>query len=127
MLAIAAVTLLALLEYSIFGVLTGRARGKYGIKAPATSGNVEFEKYFRVHQNTLEAMIVFIPALWLFARFASVKIGVALGLVYLIARIIYARGYLADPEKRAPGAAITFGVNVLLVLGALIGIAIKLV
>ncbi len=45
---------LALIEYSVFGMLVGKARGKYGIDAPAITGNPIFERYYRVHQNTLE-------------------------------------------------------------------------
>ena len=61
------VTLLALLEYSILGAMVGRARQTYGVEAPATTGNPDFERYFRVHENTLEALIVFIPAFWIFS------------------------------------------------------------
>jgi glutathione S-transferase len=121
---LALVTILALLEFSVLGILVGRARGTYGVKAPATTGHPEFERYFRVHQNTLEALIVFIPALWLFARYVNRPVAIALGLLFIIARIIYARGYLQDPEKRGPGAAMTGGINVILLVGALIGLIV---
>ena len=84
------VTLLALLEYSILGLMVGRARHKYGVEAPATTGNPEFERYFRVQMNTLESLIVFIPALWMFSLSVNYHFGVALGLLFVIARIIYA-------------------------------------
>ena len=119
------VTLLALLEYSILGAMVGRARQKYGVEAPATSGNPDFERYFRVHVNTLESLIVFIPAVWIFSLTVSYHFGVALGLLFVIARIIYASGYLSAPAKRAPGAIATFAINAILVLGSLIWIAIK--
>ena len=60
------ISLLALLQFSIFGILVGRARGKYGITAPATTGNEVFERTFRVHYNTLEKLVVFIPELEVF-------------------------------------------------------------
>ncbi len=119
------VTLLALLEYSILGMMVGRARAKYGVEAPATTGNPDFERYFRVHANTLESLIVFIPALWIFSLSVNYHFGVALGLLFVIARIIYASGYLSAPAKRAPGAIATFVINAILVLGSLIWIAIK--
>ncbi len=119
------VTLLALLEYSILGVMVGRARAKYGVEAPATTGNPDFERYFRVHVNTLESLIVFIPALWIFSLTVNYHFGVALGLLFVIARIIYASGYLSAPAKRAPGAIATFAINAILVLGSLIWLVIK--
>ncbi len=119
------VTLLALLEYSILGVMVGRARLKHGVEAPATTGNPAFERHFRVHMNTLESLIVFIPALWIFSLSVNYHFGVALGLLFVIARIIYALGYLSAPAKRAPGAIATALINAILVLGSLIGIAIK--
>jgi glutathione S-transferase len=119
------VTLLALLEYSVLGVMVGRARQTYGVEAPATTGNPDFERYFRVHENTLESLIVFIPAVWIFSLTVNYHIGVALGLLFLIARIIYAQGYLTAAAKRAPGAIATAAINGILVLGSMIWIVIK--
>lgn len=119
------VTLLALLEYSILGVMVGRARIKYGVEAPATTGNPDFERYFRVHENTLESLIVFLPAVWIFSLTVSYHFGVALGVLFIIARIIYASGYLSAAAKRAPGAIATAIINVILVLGSIIWIVVK--
>jgi glutathione S-transferase len=119
------VTLLALLEYSILGVMVGRARQKYGVEAPATTGNPDFERYFRVHENTLESLIVFLPAVWIFSLTVNYHIGVALGLLFIVARIIYAQGYLTAAAKRAPGALATAAINGILVLGSVIWIVIK--
>ncbi len=114
------ITVLALLEYSILGVMVARARGRYGVAAPATTGNPDFERYFRVHENTLEALIVFIPAVWIFALEANYHFAVALGALFLIARIIYAYGYLS-----AASAIATAAINGVLVLGSMIAITIK--
>ena len=119
------VILLALLEYSILGLMVGRARQTYGVEAPATTGNPDFERYFRVHENTLESLIVFIPAVWIFSMTVNYHIGVALGLLFLIARIVYARGYLSAAAKRGPGAMATAAISAVLVLGSLIAIIIK--
>jgi glutathione S-transferase len=123
---VAMITVLALLEYLALGGLVGRARIKFKIEAPATTGNPEFERYFRVHQNSLEALIVFVPSLWLFQRYVSNSVAIALGLIFLAGRIIYAIGYIQQPEKRAGGAGITFITNGILVLGSLIGVAVAL-
>ena len=119
------VTLLALLEYSILGVMVGRARQRYGVEAPATTGNPEFERYFRVHENTLEALIVFIPSLWIFSMAVNYHLGVALGVLFIIARIIYAIGYINAPAKREAGAIATGIINIILVLGSVIWITIQ--
>jgi len=122
---LALVTLLALLEYSILGVMVGRARVKYGVEAPATTGNPEFERYFRVHVNTLEALIVFLPAVWIFSYVVNYHLGVALGVLFIIARIVYANGYLSAAAKRAPGAIATGIINIILVLGSAIWIVVR--
>jgi uncharacterized membrane protein YecN with MAPEG domain len=67
---VALVVVLALLEYSILGVMVGQARLKYKVPAPATTGDPIFERYFRVHQNTMEQLIVFVPAMFIFAAYA---------------------------------------------------------
>jgi glutathione S-transferase len=118
---IAVVSLLALIEYMVIAGLVGSARGKYGVKAPATTGNEIFERYFRVQQNTLEQLVVFLPALWLFGMYASPGIGAVIGLVFIIGRVVYLRGYVADPAQRGTGFAITFVANAILVLGGLGG------
>jgi glutathione S-transferase len=119
------VTLLALLEYSILGVMVGRARQTYGVEAPATTGNPDFERYFRVHANTLEALIVFIPAVWIFSLTVNYHIGVGLGLLFVIARVMYAQGYLSAAAKRGPGALASAAINGILVLVSLIWIVIS--
>jgi glutathione S-transferase len=119
------VTLLALLEYSVLGVMVGRARQTYGVEAPATTGNPDFERYFRVHENTLESLIVFLPAVWIFSLTVNYHIGVALGVLFIIARIIYAQGYLTAAAKRGPGALATAAINGILVLVSLLWIVIK--
>jgi len=115
------VTLLVLIQYVVLGVRVGQARQRYGIKAPAISGDPMFERHFRVHQNTLEQLVVFLPALWLFGAFVSPRLAALLGLVFLAGRFVYERGYLADPEQRGTGAMISGITNGILLIGALIG------
>ena len=115
--------LLALLEYIVMAALVGRARGKYGIQAPAMTGHPDFERAKRVHVNTLENLIVFVPAVWIFASYLSVTWAAVLGALFVIARALYAAGYLRAADKRGVGAGITGIVNIVLVVGGLIGVA----
>jgi glutathione S-transferase len=119
--------LLALLEYMVMGALVGRARGKHGIHAPAMTGHPDFERANRVHVNTLENLIIFIPAVWLFAGYVSVPWAAGLGFLFVAARAAYAVGYLQAAEKRSIGAGITGVVEIVLVVGAVIGVARALV
>ena len=122
---VAIVTLLVLIQYVVLGVRVGQARLRYGIEAPATSGHPMFERHFRVHQNTLEQLVVFLPALWLFSAFVSSRLAALLGLVFLAGRYVYERGYLEDPKKRATGAVITMVTTGILLIGALIGAVVR--
>lgn len=122
---IAVVGLLALVEYMVIAGLVGAARGKYGVKAPAITGNDVFERYFRVQQNTLEQLVIFLPALWLFGSYVSAGAGAIIGLVFIVGRVVYLRGYVADPEKRGLGFGITFLANAILVLGGLGGAIVQ--
>ena len=71
----------ALIEYMIFGVAVGRARTEHGVNAPAVTGPPVFERTMRAHQNTLENLVVFIPAVYLFAVYVHVELAAAIGVV----------------------------------------------
>jgi len=120
------VVLLALLEYLVFTMLTGKARMNYKIVAPATTGNEIFERYLRVQQNTIEQLVIFIPSIFMFGYYVNHTAAAIIGIVFIIGRAIYFRGYVADPGKRAPGFILTMLSNVVLLLGALIGLIIKI-
>jgi uncharacterized MAPEG superfamily protein len=119
--------LLALVEYIVMAALVGRARAKYGIHAPAMTGHPAFERANRVQVNTLEALIVFIPAIWIFATYFNVLWAQILGALFVVGRALYAIGYLQAAEKRGLGAGITGIVNIVLVVGGLIGVARALI
>jgi glutathione S-transferase len=114
---------LALVEYMVMGALVGFARTKYGIAAPALTGHPDFERTNRVHVNTLENLIIFIPSVWIFGTYLSAFWAAVLGFVFVAARAIYAIGYLKAAEKRGIGAGITGLVEIVLVAGGLIGLA----
>jgi glutathione S-transferase len=117
---VAIVTVLALAQFIVFGVLVGRARSRCGVQVPATSGHPEFERYFRVHMNTLEQLVLFLPALWIFAWFVSPPWAAVAGVVYLIGRVIYAVAYVREPKRRTLGFALTILPTQILMLGTLI-------
>jgi uncharacterized MAPEG superfamily protein len=117
----AIVTLLALIEFMFFTFRVGTSRAKFEVPAPATSGHPEWERLFRVQQNTLEQLMIFLPALWIFSTFVSAPVGAAIGLVFLIGRPIYYNSYITDPEKRTPGFVMGFLANVVLILGGIGG------
>jgi len=111
----------------VFGALVGRARGRYGVKAPAVSGNEIFERYFRVQMNTLEQLVMLLPALWVAAAFSFIAYyWIALiGLLYLVGRILYLRGYVADPKKRELGFLLSsLPISALIVID-LVGVIIR--
>jgi uncharacterized membrane protein YecN with MAPEG domain len=122
MLWIALVILLALLEYVVFGFLVGGARARYKVAAPATSGHPDFERTFRVHYNTLELLVVFIPAIWLFGLYLNPRWGALIGVVFLVGRALYAVGYIRAAEKRELGATLSFASVAVLLFGALFGV-----
>jgi len=123
---VAIVIALALLEYVAFGMLVGKARVRYGVKAPATSGHEIFDRYFRVHQNTLEMMVVFVPATWLFGQYVSANWAAALGAVFIAGRVVYLRSYVADPAKRGAGFGLSFLPIAVMLIGILVAAGMKL-
>jgi len=114
------ITFLALAQFVLFGVQVGALRGKHEIKAPATSGHPEFERMNRVHLNTMEQLVVFLPALWIHAYYAKPLYGAVLGVIYLIGRFLYRAEYLKDPTSRSPGFSMSFIPSVVLLVWALV-------
>ncbi|HEY0767580.1 MAG TPA: MAPEG family protein [Steroidobacteraceae bacterium] len=112
---------LALVEFFLFGVAVSRARSRYNIPAPATSGNEVFERYFRVQMNTLEQLIIFVPSIVLFARYVNAYLAAALGAVFLIGRALYFQGYVKAPQGRHIGFSLSAIPNLVLLIGAIIG------
>jgi len=123
----ALVTLLALLLYFYTGLLVAKARGKFGVSAPATTGNPDFERVFRVQMNTLEWMPIFLPALWLFAFYVNDWAAAVLGLVWIGGRVLYIRGYSEAADKRHQGFSIQAFASGALLIGALVGIILRIV
>lgn len=114
--------LLAVLQYLYFGALVARARLRYKIKAPAVTGDENFERAYRVQMNTLEQLIIFLPALLIAGHYVPGVWVSALGVAYLVGRMLYGRGYVRDPASRGPGFIMALVANVLLLLTGLLAI-----
>lgn len=121
------VAMLALLEYFYFSIQVGQARAKFGVKAPATTGNEQFERYHRVHQNTMEQLVMFLPSLFTFATLVSQMWAAILGVVFIIGRAVYFNLYVSNPDKRGPGVIISLLATATLIIGSLIGAIMMLV
>lgn len=121
------IVMLALSEYLYFTVRVGANRVKLDVHAPACTGNEKFDRLFRVQQNTLEQLIVFVPATFAFAFYASPVWVLLPGGLFLIGRWLYSSAYINEPDKRAPGMIITLLANAVLVLGTLIAVLIKVI
>ena len=118
----AIVTMLAVALYFWTGLAVANARQKFGVVVPATTGHTDFERVFRVQQNTLEWMPIFLPLLWLFALYVSDWGAAVLGLVWVVGRVIFIRGYSEAAEKRHHGFHIQGLACGALLVGALAGI-----
>ena len=118
---------LVLLQYTFFSIMVGKARGTYDIHAPAVSGHEIFERYYRVQQNTLELLIVFVPGMFLFAMYVHDLTAAGLGLVFFIGRMLYYKSYVSNPKSRGIGFTLTFLAAHILIIGGMVGAALKLI
>lgn len=123
----ALVTLLSIAVYFWADLSVGKARGTFQIKAPATTGDPNFERVFRAHQNMLEWMPIFLPALWLFALYLSDRWAALVGLVWIGGRALYIVTYAQAADKRGRGFAIQAAASAVLFVGALIGVGKALI
>ena len=115
----AVVTLLALLVYFWMSLQVARARGKCGIHPPAMTGDALLERAVRVQSNTLEWLPIFLVSLWLFAIYLNELVAAGVGVVWIIGRLVYSVGYIADPAKRSTGFLIQLVACAVLLFGAL--------
>lgn len=106
--SVAIVTILALGQFFLFSIQVGSMRGKHDVKAPAVTGHPEFERMFRIQQNTMEQLVAFIPAVWIFGHFVNPLWAAGMGLVFIVGRFIYRASYMKDPATRALGFTLTF-------------------
>ena len=121
------VTALSMLLFAVVTRMVGVARGRYKVMPPTTSGHPDFERYYRVQQNTLEQLMLFLPSLWLFAVYVSSIWAGALGTAWLMGRAWYAYGYYREAKRRVPGFIIGIAASSALLLGALLAILAQMV
>ena len=119
------ITLLTVLLMFITSVMVGKARFKYEIMAPATSGHEMFDRAYRVQMNTLEAAQMMLPALWIYAVFNGEIGAFAMGVIWLLGRAWYAQSYLTNPARRGPGFGIALVALAGLWFGALVGLSLR--
>jgi glutathione S-transferase len=120
------VTLASLLFYFWTTTLVANARRKYNIPAPATTGNADFERAFRVQMNTLEWLPLYLVSLWIFAMYWDDRVAALIGAVWIVGRFLYAHGYTTAAEQRGTGFLIQ-GITVLVLFaGGLIGAIMSL-
>lgn len=105
------VNCLLLIQYTFFSMRAGIARGKGKVEAPATTGDEHYERNLRVQINTLEQLVVTLPAMWVCAVYFRADVASALGFIFLIGRFIYSAAYIKAPATRAPGMIIGFLAN----------------
>jgi glutathione S-transferase len=124
--AVAIVTGLILIQTFHFAFQVGLARGKHDVSAPSMSGADEFNRANRVHQNTVEQLVLFVPALWMFAYYVHDLAAAGIGLLFIVARVIYRKSYMGDPKNRSMGFGLGALLLAILVLGSMIGAALCL-
>ncbi len=123
---IAIVAGLAALQAFYFALHVGQSRDKHCVSAPAMSGDADFERAFRVHANTIEQLVIFLPGLWMFGYYVDARIGAGIGLLFVIARFVYRNAYLGDPKNRSAGFGIGALAMIILVVGGMIGATMNL-
>jgi uncharacterized membrane protein YecN with MAPEG domain len=116
-------TLLAVLIALGTAILVARTRARVRIFPPVMTGSPELECALRVQANTVEQIVIFLPALWLAALYFQGWIPPAIGLLWCLGRVLYALGYRADkPGRREPGFIMAMLSTIALIVLAGIGI-----
>ncbi len=118
--------LIALAQYMFFSIRVGAARDKYGIDAPKTTGDENWERLYRVQMNTLEQLIVFVPAMLLFSSYVSSRWIWIPGLLFIVGRQLYFFEYVKNPPSRAAGMGLTLLANAVLLGGSLVAVVMSI-
>lgn len=118
----ALMTLIAVLWLLFTGFMVGRARTKYKVPAPATTGDPAFERAFRVQMNELENLVAFLPAMWIFAWFGNPRLAALACGVYLVGRVAFAIGYWREARQRRYGYTISMATLAITWVAALVGV-----
>ena len=114
-----AALMLAVLQYIVFGTLVAKARETYGVKAPAITGDEQFERRYRAHANTLELLVVLVPSAYASAHYWPGWVVALAVLVFLVGRLVYWRAYITEPSTRSLGFTLSILPIIALTLSAL--------
>ena len=118
-------TLAVLAVYLWVSINAGRARATYNVSAPSMDGPLAFQSAQRVQANTVEQLVLLLPALWLCAVFLGDRWAAAGGALWVVGRVIYALAYYRDPQQRSTGFGINVTAIVALMLGAAAGLLLR--
>ncbi len=121
------VILLALLQYIYFAILVGKARGTYGVNAPATSGHEIFDRQYRVQMNTLELLLVLVPSMIIFGQNVRTDVAAYAGILFIIGRFVFLKSYMADPKKRTVGFLLSILPILVLLFWGIYSLTIKII
>jgi len=121
------IILLALAQFTYFSLRVGATRNRYGVNAPKTTGDETWERIYRVQQNTMEQLVLFVPAMLAFSFYVSARWALLPGLLFLVGRQLYSWEYISRPASRVPGMSLTLLANAVLLVGALVGVGMKLI
>jgi glutathione S-transferase len=115
------VTLVTLITYQILSISVSAARGKYKITAPATTGNINFERVYRTHLNYLENLVIFLPLVWIDSlEFGGSIFFLVPAISWLISKILFSVAYIKNWDfkvKLAFNIGATISVLTLFILG----------
>lgn len=120
------VTITAVIFLVATGLNVARVRRKTGIFAPAMGGDAQLERALRVQGNSLEWAVLFLPMLWIAGGYFDPRIAAAIGLIWIVGRILYMRGYMEEPAKREAGFLVQAAATGALLVEALAGVVLQL-
>ena len=121
------VTVLALIQFIVFGALVAVARITYSVPAPTMTGPLQFECINRVHLNTLERLVIFLPLLWRAAQSWSAERIAGIGCIYLLGRTLHWCGYMRSPDARGMGNIMTRAALAALLVLTILGLVRRFV
>ena len=122
MIPLITVTVLMLVQFTFFGALVASSRSTFQVAAPAMTGPEGFERLVRVHLNTQERLVLMLPLMATAAQFWNPLFVSAAGVLFLMGRMAYWKGYVEQPSKRMLGNLLTMVAIGLCLLATIAGL-----
>jgi len=118
------IIIVSLVFYQSLSISVSAARDKYKIKAPATTGNENFERAYRTHLNFMENLVIFLPLVLI----AGIKFDTSFWYIgacalWLIGKIVFSIAYskgFSDKLKIGANVVSLVGVLTLFALAVLV-------